>query len=198
MDAHVPGERTSPADWPRWTLVLLVPGPLLAWHDALARVLATSAPPATAHAAAASALLPWLGTALAGAAALAETLLYGMLWRARGRTLRVPETAVTLLNLSVLELVAERLVAPGGGAWRAWLAGARATWTGAPPGALAAAFGSAGVLTGLRVVLAATVQAAGSGARVREGLAMVGVGWLVSHVVLAWSLAMVWGRSVMP
>jgi hypothetical protein len=190
------GPAASAVRWPpAWVALLVVPGPLLAWHDALERALA--AHPATPLAP--PALSPWAGVAVVAAGVLAETCAYGMLWAACGHRLRFAWAALAVLQLSMLDLLAASLTAStavhAGAWWRVLLLGARGA-PGAAHGGFGAAFAGAGLLTGSRLVLAGCLQADCAGAHRREGIAMVGAAWLVTHGVQACVLDLLWGRSV--
>ncbi len=194
-----PDRRPSPfaAGPPWWAWLLLVPGPLLAWHECVERELeglATELPFAPATAA-------WIGVAGFACALVAETLVYGMLWSARGRRLPFASSLLVLLQLSMIDVVALAIGShrPEAGAARAVacvLAGPRVTWPGAAPDGVAAALGSLGALTLVRMALWAWVQAEGTGRRWREAAAIVALVWAGSHVVQGLMVELTRGRSV--
>jgi hypothetical protein len=185
---------------PWWAWPILLPGPLLAWHEVVARELAQvpDAPPWFA-----SPALAWAGVGALLAGLLVETAFYGMLWAARRLRLPFASSFLVLLQLSMLEAFATAILtwAPGDGAGHAaalWLAGARAAWAGGAPGGFGSAFGSFGVLTLVRMALWAWAQAEGTGRRWREAAPMVAAVWLASHAALGWTMELIRGRSAMP
>jgi len=193
-DGGAPDAR--PLFWPAWLWPLLAWVPLAEWHERFAREIPRLYAVVLAGTRVAPGTLAWAATAFVVALALAEALLYGMLWRARGRRLPVAAAAVAVLQAGLLELAALRLLdalpaeAP---AWAAALAGARAL---RPAGPLATAFGGAGLLALLRVALFAGLQAGLARASWREAFALTCAGWLASHVAWWWLIELAQGRSV--
>ncbi len=190
--------RAHPARTPEWVALLLLAGPLSAWHERIAHDLAR-VPQAPA----------WLGTPactwtlVAGvvAAALIEAGFYGMLWAARGHRLPLATSAWALLQLSMLDWfafwLAERAPAGAGSeAWRVVLLGARAL--GASHGAWAAVCGSLGALTLARMAGWAGAMAALVRRPWREAATLVAGVWIASHVAQGWLLELLRGRSVLP
>jgi len=196
---HDPDRRPSPlaAGPPWWAWPLLLPGPLLAWHACVESEMERSA---SALPFAPSAIA-WIGVAGFACALVVETLVYGMLWAARGRRLPFASSVLVLLQLSMIDRVALAIGShvPEAGAARALacvLAGSRATWVGAAPDGVSAALGSLGVLTLARMALWAWVQAEGTGRRWREAASMVALVWAGSHVVQGLVAELARGRSV--
>ncbi len=190
--------RTPLSTPPWWAYPLLLPGPLLAWHDVIAHELARvpGAPGGFA-----SPALAWAGVAVLAAGLLAETAFYGILWAARGRRLPFRASALVLLQLSMLEALASGILqwapATGPGFAAGWvLAGPRLAWAGGAPGGFLSAFGSCGVLTFVRIALWAWAQAEGVGRRWREAAVTVGTVWLATHVAQGWLMELLRGRSM--
>ena len=185
---------------PWWAWPLLLPGPLLAWHELVANEL-SQVPDAPSWFG--SPALAWSGVFMVVCGLAIETLFYGALWATRGRRLPFAASALLLLQLSMLEALATGILrhAPASGPWLGasmLLAGARATWVRAAPGAFASAFGSFGVLTLVRMGLWAWAQAEATGRRWREAAPLVASVWLASHVAQGWLMELMRGRSATP
>jgi hypothetical protein len=200
MDASgAPRDGSATAGPPAWAIPLIAAGPVIAWRGTFASEFARSA---SAPAWLASNAFIWACVTFTVAGVLVETGFYGMLWAARGRRLPFVATALVLLQLSMQEPVALWIrehgpTDPAAQIWRTLLIGARARWPGAAPGGFAAAFGSCGALTVLRVALSAWTQSSGTGRPWREAMAVVAGVWFASHLALGWLLDLMWGRSAM-
>jgi hypothetical protein len=200
MDARVVPQSPPLVAPPWWAWPLLLPGPVLAWHSLVADELAST--PAAPEWYAAPALA-WAGVALVLFGLLAETAFYSMLWHARRIRMPIVPCLLALLQLSMLEVVASIVIhgAPEVGAGRTFavlLCGARARWGGATPPGLAAAFGSVGALTIVRIGAWSWVQSYATGRRFREAAAIVSLVWLASHLAQGWSLELLRGPGGAP
>ncbi len=196
---HEPDRRPSPfatrAPW--WAWPLLLPGPLLAWYEIVEGEAERSAL-ASAFSPSATAWIALVGLSLA---VVGESLVYGMLWSARGRRLPFATSVLVLLQLTLLDVLALALVEspPDAGPGRALacvLAGPRVAWGESGPGGMANAFGALGGLTLVRMAIWAWAQSEAVGRRWRDAAWMVASVWLVSHAALGVLAELARGRSV--
>ncbi len=200
-DGEEPAPRKRVAFWPLWWWPVLLWLPLDGWHSRFARDLPRRLPAPDAHAWPSPEVLAWVATAAVLLAALAEAGFYGMLWAARGRRLPIAAATVAVVQTGVLELLALQVLDAarhGAGPWVAALAGSRAfAPDGAAVGAIAIAFGGAGLLALARCALWAEFQSALTGSRFREAFALTCAVWFASHLA-QWWLIELWVGSALP
>jgi len=135
-----------------------------------------------------------------------ETGFYALWWSAWGRRLPFLRAFFWLLVVSSLDLVAGnlRLIAlERGSPWSEWiavLAGASALHRGVTPEhrGLWLAFGSCGLLTLLRILAAARVQASLTGLRFAPVLGALAAFWTATRLITWWSVDLLSGRSALP
>jgi hypothetical protein len=134
-----------------------------------------------------------------------EASAYVLWWRAHGARLPWGWFFVALVALSLVDRCAVALAdaarrAPALASWLAPLVGPellRARVFRVEPGAWAA-FGGLGLLALARIGATACLQAALTGRRVREALAVTMLAWLGTRVALWWIVDLVRGRSPLP
>ena len=201
-DVEPPRREPETRAWPAWSWPLLAWLPLDAWHARLARDMPAVDPEVLARVHLTRGGLVALATASVALGALAEAGVYAMLWAARGRRLPLLASAVAVLQCSVTELLALDLLSHATREWTfvaALLAGPRATFApGTASGALALAFGSAGLLALARCVLFAGFQSRFVACRFREAFALTCGLWFASHLAQGWALDLFQGRSLRP
>jgi hypothetical protein len=136
------------------------------------------------------------------AANAVEASAYALWWRARGARLPFARFFVGLVALSLLDRCAVSLAALAGrqpalAPWLAPLAGPsllRSEWPALSTG-LGAVFGGLGLLVLARITMAARLQAAALGRRLRGPLLVTAAAWLVTRVALGWTMDLVRGMS---
>ncbi len=176
MRTHARDVAAVPLTFGVWTLAVL---------DAIEHGLAPAGPwPPAAMAAMAAAMVL--------AAACAEAALYGVAWRALGHAFPVRVMAARTYALSTLEVLALALVReahthPDRAAALALFAGSRA-WPRPPADALAGAFAGAGLIALARMALLADAHARAAGATRARAALVVGTGWLLTRLVLWWTV----------
>lgn len=137
---------------------------------------------------------------------LIETLFYRLLWRGRGRSLPFWRffCVVAFASLTdVLAFHAGSLVrdrSPGLGPWLAPVVGLHLAsgfvldWS----PALRAAFGTAGLLTAIRLALTAYAQQRAFAIRWRSALTWTGLVWLVTRLAILFTVDLMRGMSPLP
>jgi hypothetical protein len=149
---------------------------------------------------------PWPHEAMAGAGALAvalaagaEAVLYALPWRSLARPYSVRRAAAATFALSALDALALPVVwrahaVPADAAWLAMFVGARAL--AAPAAGLEAAFAGAGLFAAARVALLAAAHARIARVSWRRAFGVVAAGWLLTRLVLWWTLDLVTGPAL--
>lgn len=132
-------------------------------------------------------------------AAALEAAAYGMAWRALARPYAFGVAFTGTLSLTMFESLAWPLIArahdePALAPALAWLVGPRAL--GAAESGLAIALAGAGLLAMARVAVAAHVQSRAARVRWRGAFVVVLAGWLLTRLVLWWTVDLVMGRSI--
>ena len=136
------------------------------------------------------------------AASAVEALAYTLWWRTRGARLPYARFLVALVALSLVDRLAQSLVALAGRSpalapWLAPVAGLRLLQDrlpGAEP-VLWVAFGSLGLLTLARIAITAWLQSVGIGRRLRGPLLVTSFAWLATRVALWWAMDLLRGMS---
>jgi hypothetical protein len=158
-----------------------------------ARPLVPAAPALAASLALAGKLGGWL----------IEAGCYGLFWRSRGLRLPFWRFLCVLLSASVADLVSSALLAlardhPGPMAHWLWPIAGPQLLEGTPfgePGSLRAAFGTAGLLTGVRILVTAHAQARALAVPLGGALALTLGAWLSTRIALLWTMDLLTGMS---
>ncbi len=130
-----------------------------------------------------------------------EALVAVGLWRALGSSVRWSALVPRLIVASSPDLLAMSIAVGESRPPHAialWLAGIRADGPGAITSGVAFAFAGAGLLTSLRLLLSARLQAGAARASFPRALLIVGGMWLASRLLMWWSYDLLQGRSFRP
>jgi len=148
---------------------------------------------------------PWLVAAVGLAAQLAftagEAAAGAAAWGLIGHRVRWSVLAPRLLVASAVETLAVSVAAGRAHVPRGWalaLAGPRAVEPATPPHGLAAAFAAVGLLTLVRMLLSAWLQARAARAQFGCAIALVFALWLGSRLAVWWTFDLLQGRSFQP
>jgi hypothetical protein len=147
---------------------------------------------------------PWL-VALCGLAAqlaftAAETAAAAMAWRLLGRSVGWLALGSRVLVASAAETLAVSIAAGRARlphVWAVALVGERALGA-SPAHGVAAAFAATGLLTLVRIVLSAGLQARAARASFATAIGVVLALWLVSRLAVWWTFDLLQGRSFQP
>jgi hypothetical protein len=154
----------------------------------------------------ASAIAPALIVTGKLAGFLIETSLYRLLWRGRGRSLPFWRFFCVVASASMADVLALQVAGiahrgPAGlAAWLAPVAGAHLAggWVAGWSPALRAAFGTAGLLTALRLGLTAHAQRQALGIPMRSALTWTALVWLATRIALLFAVDLMRGMSPLP
>lgn len=202
MDANTRRVGTArAAPWPGlpwWALLVFVWCAGAIWCGTFERLAgaAAAASPTLPHGHIPNAAL--VGVAIQFATTALETAWYRAWWWRAGRTLPYLRALVMLLQVSLFECLALRLLAGGAHAdepWRIWLAGPRVAWVSGAPDGVAFALGGFGLLAALRLALTAEVQVGAARASRRSAFAVTLGAWLATRVALLCAFDLARGRS---
>jgi len=127
-----------------------------------------------------------------------EALVAVALWRALGSSVRWLALVPRLIVASSPDLLAMSIAVGESRPPHAiaiWLAGIRADGPAAITSGLGFAFAGAGLLTSLRLLLSAHLQAGAARGSFPRALVIVGGMWLASRLLMWWSFDLLQGRS---
>lgn len=133
-------------------------------------------------------------------ATFVEVALYGAFWRSLGRPFPFACVWIRTVALSMPESLAMPVIVrahaePQIAPMLAWFVGPRALDSDVASG-FAAAFAGAGLIAAGRLALAAHVHARAVGVRWTTAFAVIAGGWLLTRLLVWWTVDLVIGRSL--